>query len=79
MTLLPGMSRRKTGTKGKPEGSAVKSKTGKPWVAGIDRKTWNAAGQNNSNPTPLTASVGNGEWELLLGIVPIIVLYNLIF
>jgi hypothetical protein len=39
----------------------------------------NAAGQNNSNPTPLTASVENGEWELLFGIVPIIVLYNLIF
>jgi len=35
MTLLPGMSRCKAGTKGKPEGSAVTSKTGKPWVAGI--------------------------------------------
>ncbi len=34
MTLLPGMSRCKAGTKGKPEGYAVKSLTGKPWVAG---------------------------------------------
>jgi hypothetical protein len=54
------------GTKGQPEGLAVKGKTGKPWVAGTDRKTWNAAGQNNSNPTPYAASVANGEWELLL-------------
>jgi len=59
------MSGRKAGTKGQPEGSAITSKTGKPWVAGTDRKTWNAAGQNNSNPTPLTASVENGGWELL--------------
>ncbi|MCX6333792.1 MAG: hypothetical protein NT092_05745 [Bacteroidia bacterium] len=68
------MSCRKTGTKGQLEGSAVTSRTGRPWVAKADRKTCNAAGQNNSNPTPLTASVVNGEWELLLGIVPIIVL-----
>jgi hypothetical protein len=68
------MSRRKMGTKGQPEGSAVTGRTGKPWVAKTDRKTCNAAGQNNSNPTPYAASVANGEWELLLGIVPIIVL-----
>ena len=36
----------------------------------------NAAGQNNSNPTPFVASVTYGEWELLFGIVPIIVLYG---
>jgi hypothetical protein len=60
------MSCRKTGTKGQLEGYAVTSKTGKLWVAGKDRKTWNAAGQNNSNPTPYAASVANGEWELIL-------------
>jgi hypothetical protein len=60
------MSRRKTGTKGQLEGYAITSKTGKLWVAGTDRKTWNAAGQNNSNPTPYAASVANGEWELIL-------------
>ena len=60
--------------KGQPEGYAVKGKTGKPWVAGTDRKTWNATGRNNSNLTPYAASVASGEWELLLGIVPIIVL-----
>ena len=53
------------GKKGQPEGSAVKSRTGKPRVAGTDRKTWNAAGQNNSNPTPHVASAANGGWELL--------------
>ena len=53
------------GTKGQPEGSAIKSKTGKLRVAGTDRKTWNAAGQNNSNPTPHVASAANGGWELL--------------
>jgi hypothetical protein len=73
MTLLPGMSRCLAGTKGKPEGNAVKSLTGKPWVAQTCSQE-KAAGQNNSNPTPLAASVVNGEWELLLGIVPIIVL-----
>ncbi|MCJ7447407.1 MAG: hypothetical protein MUO72_06940 [Bacteroidales bacterium] len=54
------------GTKGQLEGSAVTGKTGKPWVAGTDRKTWNAAGQNNSSPTPYAASVANGGWELIL-------------
>jgi hypothetical protein len=53
-------------TKGQPEGSAVTSKTGRPRVAGTDRKTCNAAGQNNSSPTPDAASVANGEWELIL-------------
>jgi len=52
--------------KGQPEGPALNSRAGKPWVAGTDRKTWNAAGQNNSNPTPIAASVAKGEWELLL-------------
>jgi hypothetical protein len=33
----------------------------------------NTAGHNNSNLTPLAASVANGGWELLLGIVPIVV------
>jgi len=73
MTLLPGMSRCLAGTKGKPEGNAVKSITGKPWVAQSCLQV-NAAGQNNSNPTPLAASVAYGEWELLFGIVPIIVI-----
>jgi hypothetical protein len=40
------------GTKGQPEGSAVKGKTGKPWVAGTDRKTWNAAGHHALFPVP---------------------------
>jgi hypothetical protein len=65
MMLRPGMSRRKTGTKGQPEGNAVTGVAGKPRVAGTDRKTWNAAGQNNSNLTPYAASVADGEWELL--------------
>jgi hypothetical protein len=30
-------------TKGQPEGPAVTGRTGKPRVAGTDRKTWNAA------------------------------------
>jgi hypothetical protein len=33
----------------------------------------NVAGQNNSNLPPFAASVANGEWELILGLVPIIV------
>jgi hypothetical protein len=53
------------GKKGQPEGYAVTSKTGKPRVAGIPPWRENAAGQNNSNPTPLTASAVNGGWELL--------------
>jgi len=64
MTLRPGILLRRE--KGQPEGHAVKGKTGKLRVAGTDRKTWNAAGQNNSNPTPYAASVANGGWELLL-------------
>lgn len=34
-----------------------------PGVAGRDRKTSSAAGQNNSSPTPQAASAANGEWE----------------
>jgi hypothetical protein len=45
MTHRPGKSCRKTGTKGQPDGFAIKSKTGKPWVAEPDRKTCYAAGQ----------------------------------
>jgi len=62
------------GKNGQPKGYAVTSTTRKPWVAGTDRKTCNATGQNNSNPTPYAASAVNGEWELLARIVPIIVL-----
>jgi hypothetical protein len=47
MTHLPGKSCRKTGTKGLPDGSSIKSKTVKPWVAKADRKTCYATGQNN--------------------------------
>ena len=65
MTHRPGKSFRKAGTKGQPEGSAITSKTGKPWVANTDRKTCHAAGHNNSNPTPYEVSAPNGEWELL--------------
>jgi len=64
-TLRPGKSARKNGTKGQPEGYAIKSKPGKPRVTKPDRKTCNVTGQNNSNPTPFTASAENGEWELL--------------
>lgn len=53
------------GKKGQPEGSAVKSKTGKPRVAGIPPWRENATGQNNSSPTPQAASAANGGWELL--------------
>jgi hypothetical protein len=75
MTLRPGTVRRKTDGKGQPEGSAVTGKTRKPGVANPDLVSGNAAGQNNSNLTPNAASVANGGWELILGIVPIIVLY----
>ena len=71
MMLRPGMPRERE--KGQPEGTAVTSRTGRPGVAGTDRKTWNAAGQNNSNPTSLTASAVNGGWELFERVVPIIV------
>jgi hypothetical protein len=63
-------------TKGQPEGSAVTGKTRKPRVANHGLVSGNAAGHNNSNLAPSAASVANGEWELLLGMVPIIVLYN---
>jgi hypothetical protein len=53
-------------TKGKQEGSAVTGKTGKPWVAEAGLVPAEAAGQNNSSLTPLTASAENGEWELIL-------------
>lgn len=66
MTLRPGKSSRKAGTNGQPEGSAVTGKTRKPRAAKTDRKTCNASGHNNSNPTPQAASVANGEWELIL-------------
>lgn len=65
MTHRPGKSCRRAGTKGQPGGYALKSKTEEPGVANPDRKTCNATGQNNSNPTPLAASVANDEWELL--------------
>jgi|WetSurSiteA1Bulk_404760.scaffolds.fasta_scaffold02078_3 hypothetical protein len=63
-------------TKGQQEGSAVTGKTRKPGVANPGLVSGNAAGQNNSNLTLCAASAANGEWELLYGIVPIIVLYN---
>ena len=62
-TLRPGTAPRRG--KGQPEGNAIKSNTGKPRVAWSNRKTCNAAGRNNSNLTPLAASVANGGWELL--------------
>jgi len=74
MTLRPGIPIYRE--KGQLEGYAINRKTGKPRVAGTDRKTLNAAGQNNSNPTPNVTSVTNGEWELIARIVPIIVLYT---
>jgi len=52
--------------KGQPEGSAVTGKTWKPWVAKWDLVSSDAADQNNSNLTSLTALVVNGEWELVL-------------
>jgi hypothetical protein len=53
MTLCPRTALRRG--KGQPEGSAVTGKTGKPWVAGTDRKTWNAAGQGKKD-----------SWKVLL-------------
>jgi hypothetical protein len=73
MTLRPGKSSRKAGTKGQPEGSAVTGNTRKPGAANQDLVSGNAAGQNNSNLTPWVTSVTTGEWELILGIVPIFV------
>jgi hypothetical protein len=51
MTLRPGKSSRKAGTKGQQEGSAVTGKTRKPGAANQDLVSGNAAGQNNSNLT----------------------------
>jgi hypothetical protein len=51
MTLRPGIFRLTAEEKGQPEGSAIKSKTGKPGAANQDLVSGNAAGQNNSNLT----------------------------
>ena len=64
MTLHPGIPLRRE--KGKPEGYAVTGNTRKPWVAEKGLVLYDAAGQNNSNLTLLTALVVNGEWELIL-------------
>jgi hypothetical protein len=61
------------GKKGQPEGYIVTGKTGRLWVAEAGLVPAETAGQNNSNPTLYAASAANSEWELLLGIVPIIV------
>jgi hypothetical protein len=45
MTLRPGKSSRKAGTKGQQEGSAVTGKTRKPGAANQDLVSGNAAGQ----------------------------------
>jgi hypothetical protein len=74
MTLLPGKSCRKVGTKGQPESFAVTGRAGKPGVAETGLASAETTGQNNSNPTPDAASAANGEWELIARIVPIIVL-----
>ena len=63
-------------TKGQLEGSAITGKTRKPRVANPGLVSGNAAGHNNSNLALSAASVANGEWELLFGMVPIIVLYK---
>jgi hypothetical protein len=44
-------------TNGQPEGFTVTGKAGKPGVAETDLVSDDAAGQNNSNLTSLTASV----------------------
>jgi hypothetical protein len=65
---LKGTSSRKFrfgGIKGKPEGSAVTGKTGKPGVAETDLVSEEAAGHNNSSLTSGTASAANDEWELI--------------
>jgi hypothetical protein len=64
MTLRPGIPLRRE--KGQPEGSAVTGKTRKLRVAEMGLVSKDAAGQNNSNLTSLTALVVNGGWELLL-------------
>jgi len=53
-------------TKGQPEGYAVTGKTRKLWVAEMGLVSDDAAGQNNSNLTSLTASAENDGWELIL-------------
>jgi len=50
MTLCPGTLPRQG--KGQPEGSAVKSITGKPGATDLGLVSGNDAGQNNSNLTP---------------------------
>jgi hypothetical protein len=52
--------------KGQPKGFAVKGKAGRFRAADFEfifKKQ--AAGQNNSNLTPLTTTVVDGGWELL--------------
>jgi hypothetical protein len=56
----------KGGKKGKPEGSALTGKTGKPWVAETGLVSEEAAGHNNSNLKSETALVVNGKWELIV-------------
>ena len=53
-------------TKGQLEGFSVIGKTGKLRVAERNLVFRNAAGQNNSNLTSLSALADDGEWELLL-------------
>jgi hypothetical protein len=67
-TLRPGKTHRKAGKKGQPEGYAIKSKAGRPWVAEASLVFAETADQNNSSPTPSAASAANGGWELLLAI-----------
>lgn len=64
MTLRPSIMLRRE--KGQPKGFAVKGKAGRLRAVEFGfyiQKT--AAGQNNSNLTPLTTTVVNGGWELL--------------
>jgi hypothetical protein len=57
MTLRPGKSSRKAGTKGQQEGSAVTGKTRKPGAANQDLVSGNAAGQNNIHLEPQDLSI----------------------
>jgi hypothetical protein len=71
LTLRPGKSSRKAGTKGQLYGYAIKIKTGKPWVAKPDRKTCYATGQFRKASLPAetdedenlvgAGSLGRGE------------------
>jgi hypothetical protein len=56
MTFHPGSPPQKR-IKGKPDGSAVKGKTGKPWVAKIGLVPVDATGHNNSSLTLILTSV----------------------